>query len=146
MKPTPILTSVDIIVIAEMQLTRDFYVLMIKRKNDPYKNQWAFPGGFVDENELFIDAAIRELKEETGLRLNSFSLRACGYEDSLFRDPRGRVVTQIFETIFKNVKVLPHVEASDDAKEIEWIKYENLIKMDLAFDHLRILTNDLTGR
>src|SRR4051812_50204474 len=61
--PRPALT-VDLVLATREARPR---VLLIKRKKDPFAGHWAFPGGFVDEGERLIDAARRELKEETGL-------------------------------------------------------------------------------
>ena len=107
------------------------YVLLIKRKNEPFKDCWAFPGGFINIDESAEDAAIRELKEETGLEVAKIDqLKAYSNPD---RDPRERVITIAFiaESKIKDVK------GSDDAKEARWFDISNLPT--LAFDHAFIL-------
>ena len=106
-------------------------VLLIKRKNEPYKDYWAFPGGFVNIDESAEEAAIRELKEETGLEVSRVEqLKAYSNPD---RDPRERVITIAFiaESTIKDVK------GGDDAKEARWFDISNLPP--LAFDHEQIL-------
>ena len=110
-------------------------VLLIKRKNEPYKDCWAFPGGFVNMDESAEEAAIRELKEETGLEVSEVEqLKAYSNPD---RDPRERVITIAFiaESEIKAVK------GSDDAKEARWFDISNLPP--LAFDHEDILRDAL---
>jgi 8-oxo-dGTP diphosphatase len=103
-------------------------VLLIKRGNEPFKGQWAFPGGFVNMDEELEDAAARELEEETGLRgvkleqLHTFG--KCG------RDPRGRNITIVFIGIAKDTKV----KGGDDAAEAKWFDIDNLPE-NMAFDH-----------
>jgi 8-oxo-dGTP diphosphatase len=102
-------------------------VLLIKRGNEPFKGQWAFPGGFVDMDEELEAAAARELVEETGLtgvkltQLHTFG--KCG------RDPRGRNITVAFIGITKDNKI----RSGDDAAEAQWFDIDKLPKM--AFDH-----------
>lgn len=106
-------------------------VLLIKRRNEPYKDCWAFPGGFINIEESAEDAAVRELKEETGLEISVVEqLKA--YSDPS-RDPRERVITIAFiaESKIKDVK------GGDDAKEARWFDITNLPA--LAFDHQTIL-------
>ena len=107
------------------------FVLLIQRKNDPYKDCWAFPGGFVNIDESAEEAAMRELKEETGLEVSRIEqLKAYSTPD---RDPRERVITIAFiaESKIKTVK------GGDDAKEAQWFDISNLPP--LAFDHEQIL-------
>ena len=70
------------------------YVLLVKRKNEPFKGQWVLPGGFVDDGEELETAAIRELQEETSLKMDSLKqLKAYGDPG---RDPRGHTVSVAF--------------------------------------------------
>lgn len=106
-------------------------ILLIKRENDPYKDFWAFPGGFINMNESAEEAAIRELKEETGLEVKKAEqLKAYSNPN---RDPRERVITIVF--IAESEKNI--VKGEDDAKEAKWFQIDNLPP--LAFDHELIL-------
>ena len=77
-------------------------LLLIQRKNEPYKGKWAFPGGFMDIDETTIDAARRELKEETGLVVGE--LHRVGIFDAVDRDPRERIITVAYYTILTNLQ------------------------------------------
>ena len=72
-------------------------LLLIQRKNEPCKGKWAFPGGFMDIDETTVDAARRELKEETGLVVGE--LHRVGIFDAVDRDPRERIITVAYYTI-----------------------------------------------
>ena len=86
-------------------------VLLIRRKHDPFAGRWALPGGFVDENERLIDAARRELKEETGLDLADLEqLHTFGDPG---RDPRGWTVSVVY--LARVVPELLQPRAADDA-------------------------------
>ena len=106
-------------------------VLLINRKNEPFKGKWAVPGGFVDMDEELEDAVARELAEETGLtgvqleQMRTFG--KCG------RDPRGRMITIAFMGIATEEQQAG-IKAGDDAAEAQWFDIEKLPK-DLAFDH-----------
>src|ERR1051326_4404938 len=127
--PRPSLT-VDVVLITEEPRPR---VLLIKRKSAPFAGRWAFPGGFVDENEPLEAAARRELKEETGLEVESLEqLHAFGDPG---RDPRGWTVTIAFIGRVDAGKVTP--VAADDAEEAEWHLVDS--PPPLAFDHAEIL-------
>lgn len=110
-------------------------VLLIKRLNDPFKNCWAFPGGFVEENETLEEAASRELYEETGIKaIHQFEINAFSAID---RDPRERVITVAYFSVAQNTKPV----ASDDAQDAQWFSIHNLPS--LAFDHAEILKKAL---
>ncbi len=102
-------------------------VLLIKRANEPFKGQWAFPGGFVEMDEGLETAMARELAEETGLsgvkleQLHTFG--KCG------RDPRGRNITIVFIGITKNTEI----KSGDDAADARWFDIDDLPQM--GFDH-----------
>jgi 8-oxo-dGTP diphosphatase len=127
--PRPALT-VDIIVLRNV--CTDPEILLIKRLKSPFKDSWALPGGFVDMDETLEQAALRELKEETGVNdiiLNQFK----AYSD-INRDPRGRTISMVFIGISKiDIEVI----AGDDAKEASWFSINNLPQ--LAFDHTLII-------
>jgi 8-oxo-dGTP diphosphatase len=109
------------------------FVLLIKRKNDPFKGLWAIPGGFVNQDEPLDDAVSRELKEETGIEVNYLEqLHAFGDPK---RDPRKRVVSIAYYALVKPDAY--KVQASDDAEGAEWFSIKKLPK--LAFDHHEIL-------
>ncbi len=113
-------------------------VLLIKRKNEPFKNRYAFPGGFIDNGELVIGACQRELEEETGLKIGIDDLRFINYYDQPHRDPRGRTLTFAFVAIIAEEKL---VKGKDDAETAEWIDINNI--RNLAFDHNTILEDAL---
>ena len=108
-------------------------VLLIERGKNPYKDFWALPGGFVDMDEDLEAAALRELKEETGVK-NVFieQLYTFGTPN---RDPRGRVITVAY---FALINLTEHpVKASSDARNVNWFEIDKLPQ--LAFDHQNIL-------
>ncbi|WP_445159351.1 NUDIX domain-containing protein [Mesohalobacter salilacus] len=113
-------------------------VLLIKRKNEPFKNRYAFPGGFVDNGEVVIEACQRELKEETGLKIDIDDLRFINYYDQPDRDPRGRTITFAYAAIIAEEKL---IKGSDDAETAEWVDIKDI--KNLAFDHRAILKDAL---
>ncbi len=108
-------------------------VLLIKRKYEPFKDNWAIPGGFVLEDESLEEAVERELKEETGIQIN--------YLEQLYtfgnpkRDPRSRVVSVAYFGLIKPSAF--KIFASTDASAVQWFKIDKLPP--LSFDHDEIL-------
>jgi len=115
----------------------DLKVLLIQRDLEPFRNRWALPGGFVHVDETLEQAALRELREETGIsRVYLEQLYTFG---SLARDPRERVITVAYYAL---VKLTDHaVQAATDAREAAWFAVTDLPK--LAFDHDEILATAL---
>jgi 8-oxo-dGTP diphosphatase len=108
-------------------------ILLIKRARDPFKGQWAFPGGFVDEDESLEDAAARELLEETGLE--NIHLEQVGAFGDPGRDPRGHTVSILFAAV---LEIREEAKAADDAEDVGWYPVTHLPR--LAFDHKKILS------
>ena len=108
-------------------------VLLIKRGIDPYKDCWAFPGGFMNMDETAEEGALRELKEETHVediyieQLQAFS--------TVDRDPRERILTIAFLAFVRQEDY--EVLGGDDAKEAKWFPVDAL--PELAFDHKEIM-------
>ena len=111
----------------------DLKVLLIERDLDPFKGEWALPGGFVRVDESLDDAALRELEEETGLK--KVYLEQLYTVGDLGRDPRERVVTVAYYAL---VRLSSHrVKAATDARQALWFSIDDLPR--LAFDHNKIL-------
>src|SRR5688572_2763996 len=112
-------------------------VLLIERGLEPFKGQWAFPGGFVRVDESLEAAARRELVEETGLT-NVFLEQLYTF-GAVNRDPRERVVSVAYYAL---VKLSDHrAKAATDAANAEWFPISKVPK--LAFDHAEILATAL---
>lgn len=132
--PRPMVT-VDALVFAGNR--PDLKVLLIRRGNEPFKGQWALPGGFVDMDEPLFDAVVRELYEETGLQIVDFrQLHTFG---SPGRDPRGRNITTVY---ISQIDAPLQPTAGDDAAMAQWFSLDELPP--LAFDHEDVIAMGLT--
>lgn len=131
---------------------RDIKVLMVKRKKWPYQGCWALPGGFSDENETLLDAAKRELKEETSI--DGLHIEHLGVYSIPNRDPRGWIISSAYYALV-NESHLTKRKAADDAEDVQLISLNELLSMKkgnsdgsssenentLAFDHNEILSD-----
>lgn len=108
-------------------------VLLIQRKHYPFEGMWALPGGFVEMDETVEEAVVRELEEETHLKLEG--LKQLHTFSELGRDPRGRTVSVTFYglTSFEN----SNVKGGDDASDAKWYNIKNIPT--LAFDHIEAI-------
>lgn len=131
MNYTPkIFVTVDVVLFRKMNSS--YEILLIQRLNDPFKNYWALPGGFVDENEELETAAKRELFEETDIQLFQVKqLKAYGNPN---RDPRHHTISVAF---MGEIDSLAEAKAKDDAKAVKWFSINELPA--LAFDHSEII-------
>ena len=126
--PRPAVTA-DCIVITKEP---DPKVLLIERGDEPFKGCWAFPGGFMNVDETTEQCAIRELEEETGLRVSE--VHQIGAYSKVDRDPRGRTITVAYLTIIDEPIA---VNGQDDAAKAQWFPLSVL--PELAFDHYDIM-------
>lgn len=130
MLPPPIRVTVDLVIFTIRE--RALHALLVRRRMPPFKDRWALPGGFVQPDEDLERAALRELREETGVvDVYIEQLYSFGHPR---RDPRGRVVTVAY---FALVSADREVRADTDAAEAAWHPVSRRPR--LAFDHDRIL-------
>ena len=126
--PRPAVTADCIVITKEAEPK----VLLIERGDEPFKGCWAFPGGFMNMDETTEQCAIRELEEETGLKVSE--VHQIGAYSKVDRDPRGRTVTVAYLTI---IDAPMAVKGQDDAAKAQWFPLSTL--PELAFDHDEIL-------
>lgn len=115
-------------------------VLLVRRKNDPFKEMLSIPGGFMNEGETAEDAMTREAKEETSLVVEPIAI--LGVYSNPERDPRMHTISVTFITRI----VQGNEDARDDAADLRWIDVEDELdsliqSKQIAFDHSKILSD-----
>lgn len=139
---TPTFLTVDAIVV------QSGHVLMVERKAKPGKGLMALPGGFVRENETLIDACIRELREETKLKIPPPVLKGSIKKQQVFDDPnrssRGRTITHAYYIELQPNQTLPKVKGCDDARKAFWVPLAELNPEKIFEDHYFII-HELAG-
>ena len=128
--PRPAVTADCVVITREAEPK----VLLIQRGFAPYKGCWAFPGGFMNMDETTEQCAIRELEEETGLKVST--VYQIGTYSKVNRDPRGRTITVAYIAIIDSPL---EVQGRDDAAKAEWFHISDL--PELAFDHEEIMSD-----
>ena len=134
----PIFVTSDAVVI------QSGHVLMIKRRSEPGKGLWAFPGGFVNANtdKSVLEACIRELREETGIKVPAPVLKGSIQDQRVFdaieRSARGRTITHAFKIVLPDGE-LPKVKGSDDAEKAKWVPIAEVRSDECFEDHYEIL-------
>ncbi|MGW0842558.1 NUDIX hydrolase [Streptomyces sp. NPDC002787] len=137
--PTPVLLTVDLVILTLRE--GRLCVLLVERGEDPFQGMQALPGGFLNHaGEEILDAAHRELSEETALGAGSVHLEQLAIYGDAARDPRGRVVSVAHLAIAPG---LPEPVAGTDAVDAAWVPAEAVLsgEVELAFDHCRIVTD-----
>ena len=134
---------------ADAVVVKSAHVLMIKRKAAPGEGLWALPGGFVNQNETIEDAMIRELREETGLKVPVPVIRNSIKQRDVFDHPgrslRGRTVTQAF-FVDLGTGPLDKVKGGDDAAKAKWLTLDEIRTMsDQIFEDHKDIIAKYTG-
>jgi 8-oxo-dGTP diphosphatase len=128
--PHPAVTT-DIVIFTLHE--HELKVLLVQRSNDPYRDSWALPGGFVNIDEDLDTAASRELREETGV--SGVYLEQLYTFGDPHRDPRERVISVAYYALVPVDSV--HICANSDASKVAWHACNALPV--LAFDHRKII-------
>ena len=115
-------------------------VLLIRRGRPPFTGRWGLPGGFLEWKERAEDCCVREALEETGLKVEVG--RLLGVYSDPDRDPRGHNVTVLYDAI----PIGGRAKGGDDAAEARWFSEKALEDVEFAFDHRKIVTEQLARR
>lgn len=128
-------------------VTQGAHILLIKRKALPGKGLLAMPGGFINPAETLLQASVRELREETKLKVAEGlligSLKTQFTYDAPNRSERGRVITHAFHFDLPNNEELPAVKASSDAKKAFWLPIDQLSPLNMFEDHYFVICHML---
>ena len=131
-------------VTADAVVVQDGHILLVKRKSFPGKGLLALPGGFVQYDEQIEAAAIRELQEETKIRVPPAVLRGSIKRASVFDSPvrslRGRTITHAFFIELPSTGALPKVSGSDDAEKAFWLPISEVDELKMFEDHFHIIS------
>jgi bifunctional NMN adenylyltransferase/nudix hydrolase len=136
----PTFMTVDAVVV------QSGHILLVKRGDMPGKGLWALPGGFLNQEETMLDGAIRELKEETKIKVPAPVLKGSIKESKTFdapnRSARGRTITQAFYIDLGFDEKLPKVKGSDDAEKAFWVPLNEVVAQRDKFfeDHFHIIS------
>ncbi|WGP12341.1 NUDIX domain-containing protein [Streptomyces sp. SH5] len=139
--PPPVLLTVDLVILTLRE--GRLHVLVVERGEAPFRGMPALPGGFLNhDREEILDAAHRELNEETALASNWVHLEQLAVYGDSDRDPRGRVISVAHLAIAPG---LPDPLAGTDATDASWVPAEAVLsgEVELAFDHRRIATDGI---
>ncbi len=136
------MSTVDLLIFYKN--TNKLQLLAIKRGHPPFVGYWANPGGNIDENETPIQAAVRELEEETSVIMSTTDLKFVGIFDKPWRDPRSKICVSYAFACVLNEK--PATIAQDDADDVTWLDISsdgtitnNGEIVEMAFDHSDIV-------
>lgn len=133
----PTFVTVDAVV------TQGGHILLGRRGQMPGKGLLALPGGFLDGKEKIVDACIRELREETRIRVPEAVLRNRIVSSEVFDDPfrslRGRTITHAFHIDLEPRIPLPVVRAGDDMDRASWVPFQEVKSNELFEDHFHII-------
>lgn len=140
-----------IFVTADALVVQHGHILLIRRKHAPGKGTWALPGGYIKTDESLEDAAIRELVEETELKLPKSVLRKSITKTLVVETPgrssRGRIITNVVLIELRDdVSKLPRVKGQDDAEKAKWFSFADFnlfIQNNMFEDHALIIKHML---
>jgi 8-oxo-dGTP diphosphatase len=131
--------TVDVVALTEVD--GGMHVLVVRRGNPPFEGQWALPGGYLEVDEDLAPAAVRELREETGIDLSPDDVTQLGAYGAPDRDPRNRTIS-VAHVVRLDEPGEP--KGGSDADDARWMPVDDLLANDeLAFDHALIVSQAL---
>ena len=140
----PTFNTVDAVV------TQAGHILLVERKAMPGEGLWALPGGFLNQHETLLEGVLRELTEETKIKVPKPVLVGSIAKERTYDAPnrsvRGRTITHAFHFKLSDMETgLPKVKGSDDARKAFWLPYSTLLQSrDRMFeDHFDIISHML---
>lgn len=139
----PTFVTVDAVV------TQAGHILLVRRRAAPGKGLWALPGGFVNQTETLKEAVLRELVEETSIKVPlpalAGSVVAQHTYDAPDRSLRGRTITEAYHFKLNDMGKLPRIKGSDDADKAKWVPFSEFVKMRPVMfeDHYNIVEHML---
>ena len=140
----PIFVTTDAVVVGAG------HVLLIKRGQNPGKGLWALPGGFLDQVEGIEQCAIRELVEETNIKLQPevlerliCAVKVFDRRGGVSSEDRGRIITHAHLIKLDDTRELPKVKGADDAAEAMWVPITEVKRSNMFSDHYFILQSML---
>lgn len=132
-------------VTADAVVVQDGHILLVKRKASPGKGLMALPGGFVQQDEMVKQAALRELSEETKIKVPPAVLRGSIKSSKVFDNPsrslRGRTITHAFFIELPSTGTLPKVTGGDDAEKAFWLPLNEVDELQMFEDHFSIINH-----
>lgn len=125
------------------------HILLVKRRSEPGKGLWALPGGHLEMDETLVNGVIRELREETKIKVPEPVLRGSIVATQMFDDPYrsniGRVVTFASHIKLADATSLPKVKGADDAEKAKWVPISEISEDKMYDDHYHIIQYFLGG-
>ena len=115
-------------------------IILIRRKNEPFKGKLAIPGGYIDWGETVEHSAVREAKEETSLDVKLTNLLG------VYSDPKRNPRIKTIAIVFIGKPIGGKLKANDDAADAFWFNINKIESKEFAFDHKKILTDYLKWR
>lgn len=126
--------TVDVVALADRDGVP--HVLLVRRGNPPFADEWALPGGYLEIEEQLASGAARELHEETGIVFGPDALCPLGAYGEPGRDPRNRTISVAF---LAELDEAVEPRGGDDAADARWHPVPDIAEEQLAFDHATIL-------
>jgi bifunctional NMN adenylyltransferase/nudix hydrolase len=128
-----------IFVTTDAWVVQSGHVLLIQRKKEPGYGLWAAAGGFLGLHETLVQSMLRELREETKIKVPAAVLEGSIIDSHVFdapgRSTRGRTITHSYLIKLKDNLELPHIKASDDAMDAKWVPLSEVVSDNMYEDH-----------